>query len=88
MVFRHQRLMRYGCLFFVRVILFLMSRQADDAVEPSLAKHAPSSGGKGRTSTRHASIAPTHSYQQDGYDSDAVTKEEMVKLFGSALRVR
>lgn len=66
----------------------MMSRQADEAVAPSLAKPAPSSDVKRRTSTRRRRIEPTHSPEQDKFNSDAVTREEMVKLFGNALRVR
>lgn len=75
-------------MFFVRVILFMMSRRADDAVVPSLAKPNHSSSDSRRTSTRHKSIEPTHSLHNADFDNDTVTREEMLKLFGGALRVR
>lgn len=74
-------------LFFVRVILFFMSRGADDAVVPAVPKPIEKPRASHRTSSRHESIAPTEMPDSPEGD-DAVTREEILKLFGGALRVR
>ncbi|MEP1766253.1 MAG: hypothetical protein ABJJ53_06365 [Sulfitobacter sp.] len=75
----------YRKLFFVRIILFLISRRAEDAVvsdsEPLKHVAVPAE-------SKHEDINPTHSPQYGPEGDEAVTREEMMKLFGNALRVR
>jgi len=72
-------------LFFVRVILHLISRQAEDEVVSN-----PLSSIKAVSSTEtlptepSAELHPEHTRER----GEAVTREEMMKLFGNALRVR
>lgn len=71
-------------LFFVRVILFFMSRTADDVEVPKLAEHSAVERADHRPTSHHDYISPTAAQSND----DAVTRDEMMKLFGGALRVR
>ncbi|MCX7566416.1 hypothetical protein OS189_08685 [Sulfitobacter sp. F26169L] len=69
------------------MILFFMSRKADDALVPTVRHRADKAQTDYPTSPRHNEIAPTHMpdlAQAEG----GVTREEIIKLFGGALRVR
>jgi hypothetical protein len=71
-------------LFFVRVILFFMSRTAENANAPIVAEQSEAVRASYRSVSHHASTSPAVTPSGE----DAVTKDEMMKLFGSALRVR
>ena len=79
-------------VFLVRVILFLMSRQVGPADATSVVD-APTDEKSGRRPPTRLT-APKLAPGDMGYDNpqknadSGVTREEMVKLFGSALRVR
>lgn len=74
-------------VFLVRVILFMMSRRAADAGSPA-AKPAADAMELSRrarlTATRESSGAGEVNHGADG----PITREEMTRLFGNALRVR
>ncbi len=71
-------------VFFVRVMLFFMSRGADDAEGPQVAPMPAA------TDVRHRipPVVPDASADPAPGDEKVVTREEMMKLFGTALRVR
>lgn len=79
-------------MFFVRVILFFMSRKADEAHVPTLAVRSEAV----RSVAAWPDRKPSLGYQgvvskqtfNESYNEDPVTREEMTKLFGSALSVR
>jgi hypothetical protein len=66
------------------VILFFMSRAAENADAPVAAEQSESF----RASYRSVSHHETTSSLNPPSGEEAVTKDEMMKLFGSALRVR
>ena len=82
-------------VFFVRVFLFLMSRQADD-IGPSTVIDTSRSGGRRhrapsmpqKTEPSVQPSEPAAQEQAQSDESDAVTREQIVKLFGNALSVR
>jgi len=74
-----------GFLFFVRVMMFFMSRRADDASRAQ-AGNAASQVTSHRTHTGTFSRSGTP--QQGRTPTSAITREEMTRLFGTALRVR
>jgi hypothetical protein len=66
------------------VILFFMSRAAEKADAPVAAEQSEVFHASYRSVSHHA---PTSSLVPPSGE-EAVTKDEMIKLFGSALRVR
>ncbi|MGJ8596471.1 hypothetical protein [Sulfitobacter sp.] len=79
-------------MFLVRVMLFMMSRMAGPVEAASGAEASVNATSDHRVSPRIKATSPVRGDM--GYspvDADAeggVTREEMVKLFGNALRVR
>lgn len=61
-----------------------MSRSADDAASPSLAKQSEATRADHRSAPLHENTVP----ELTPTAQDTVTRDEMIKLFGSALRVR
>lgn len=79
-------------MFIVRVILFMMSRQAgsvdttsvvDTSTDATSGRRPPH-----RMKTPDLSPGDMGYRHPDGHADGGVTREEMVKLFGNALRVR
>ena len=76
----------------------MMSRKSRGSALPELAMHADASGAQtaaGRraaneqpTPVRPAKASPDRVNEAGGDGGNAITRAEMVKLFGSALRVR
>jgi hypothetical protein len=71
-------------LFFVRVILFFMSRTADDVEVPKMAEHSEVTRADHRPTSHYDYTSSKAAQSSD----DLVTRDEMMKLFGGALRVR
>ena len=64
-----------------------MSRKAEDAIVPVVAHHSDAARADHRPSPRRQAGEPTKVADASN-DDGAVTRAEMTKLFGSALRVR
>ncbi|WP_156026502.1 hypothetical protein [Sulfitobacter donghicola] len=69
------------------MILFFMSRKAEDAHVPEKELQAKAKRANYRPAPRHKTIEPTQMPEQNSGEG-AVTRDEMTKLFGNALRVR
>ncbi len=66
----------------------MMSRRAEDGIPSTVPKLEMQPQANRRTSPRHETIEPTKMLPMADHDSEPVTREEMQKLFGRALRVR
>lgn len=84
-------------VFLVRVILFMMSRRAQDtgAKVPSPAPNGPQKTHRARPRPKRREarreVPPCQSRTEPGIEGQQggpITREEMTRLFGNALRVR